>query len=305
MNLKKLLSIAICTGLLLMSSCHSVDNAQTEQCIITENESTVSDAVIYKSKDVEVKNMDNPSEIQYIYSDWAEPPTYEEAFTNNSVILTGTAANVIPATVKYEYLGHTVSDKITIFDLSVEDVLYCRSETIRQGDIVTIGVLFNQSFYPEGIPLIEEGLTYMIFCYHASEDPANDIMELDRYVDCWIGDCLYLFLEKVGDSYLSIYSFDDLPGALSVAECMNLTDEIIYALKNVPNDKEYVSKYIENNIIPNAKTDNTDVANALCVLKLRTMPKSNELRFLSDHAYVINCNELEVFVRSSAETYNN
>ena len=275
MNMKNfyLILVIVCVFFYL-TACQSSDrdnrydssNAETDKPIpqdtTTEdnklNENTVSDneyvssfselqaenlETIYKSDNCEVVTFDYSGPIIPCYAEWAAPPSYENAFADDSVIMTGIAYNVRSAVVIRELMGAVVSTDITIFDFEVEEVLSNHSDSIKKGDVVSVGVAGNVHKYYLETPIVEEEKSFLIFCTLASE--IHNSMELSSYVDYFIGSNLYLFLERIGNSYLSINYFSDLSGALRISE---------------------------------SKKDNQDAAEAYKVLQKRSVNDESELK---------------------------
>ncbi len=274
--------------------------------LLTGCQSSVSsdNVSLYKSPDVEVNIVNDTDPIKYSHYEWATV-TKEMAYTKNTVIMTGVAMNVRQATVHYEYMDTDVSDSITIFDVDISDVLACRSGSFQEGDIVTIGVGYNMEKYGEGLPIITEGTSYLIFCYVA-EDQKNDVLELAEYVDCWISAPKDLFLERVGDFYLSIDFFSNVSEAHNLAEDLNLTEQQIASLSTIAvADTDAVNAYIEEEItLDSNRIDMTEFTDALYVLKTRTIDNSTELWSLANRSYLINCDKLEEYVRDTAFAYD-
>ena len=284
----KIIAITMILGLCLTLStaCQSVE--------------MVEQAPLYKSANVEVSYLDETKEINYINYEWALI-TDEIAYTKNTIIITGVASNVRQASVSYEYMDAEVSDNITIFDVEISDVLACRAGSVEQGDSVTVGVGYNMEKYGEGLPIIEDGTSYMMFCYVAA-DQEDDVLELAEYVDYWISAPKDLFLEKIGDFYLSIDYFSDMPKAVCLADNLKLSENQILSLSAIPISNNYaVSSYIDKEI---NESNLAEAAEALLVLRARTMENSTELWNLANRSYLINCSELEEYVRNAALAYN-
>ena len=283
--------------LIVFLACCSVLSTACQPSMVSDGSS------IYKSANVEVCLANNADAINYTYYEWANI-TDEKAYTKNTVIIAGVAANVREATVNYEYMDTDVSDSITIFDIEVSDVLACRSGNFKSGDIVTVGVGYNMDKYGEGLPIIAEGSPYLMFCYVAA-DKENDVLELAEYVDCWISAPKDLFLERVGDFYLSTDFFSNVSEAHNLADYLNLTEKQIASLSTIAvDDTDAVDAYIDEKImIGSEKTDMTEFADALFVLKTRTMEKSTELWNLVNRSYLISCDELEKYIQDTALAY--
>ena len=266
--------------------------------------SLISDSTsLYQSPNVEVTIVDNADQIKYTHYEWATF-TEDMAYTKNTVIITGVATNVRQANVNYEYMDTDVSDSITIFDVDVSEVLACRSGSIQEGDVITIGVGYNMDKYGEGLPIITEGASYLMFCYVA-EDQENDVLELAEYVDCWISAPKDLFLERVGDFYLSIDFFSGLSDAQNLADYLNLTEKQIASLSTIAvANTDAVDTYIDEEIMLDSdRIDMNQFADALYVLKTRTMDNSSELWNLVNRSYLISCDELEEYFRDTALAY--
>ena len=162
-----------------------------------QSPSTDNHSYLYKSDNVEVsliESIENTDTIQHTHYFWDEL-TDDVAYTKNTVIITGVASNVRQATVAYEFMDADVVDNITIFDVEVSDVLACRSGSFLQGDLITIGIGYNMSTYGVELPIIEDGKSYLIFCYVAA-DQEDDDLELAGYMDCWISAPKDLFFGK-------------------------------------------------------------------------------------------------------------
>ena len=256
---------------------------------------------IYKSDNCEVVTFDYSGPIKYCYSEW-KVMTDQIAYEENSLIVTGSVSNVRQATVSRMYNGSYITSYITLFDLRVTDVLLCDAGTYEIGDTVTMATCYNLMKYDEGLPLIEEGKDYLIFCFLASEH--TNSMELEKYVDCWIFAPLYLLLERIGNYYLTLDYFSDVNGSLSLSEVLKLTEDDITNISQLPNDEAIVKKYIENNKVSTYGDIESDVEEALYVLKTRTMNNSGELLILAERSFLVNSNELETYVRNKATEYN-
>lgn len=292
----KLKMIALVTvlifSLIFMAACQSSS---------LDDSSNNDPSVLYKSDKVEVSLIENIDTNKISYYEWAVL-TKDDAFTENTVIVTGTVSNVRQAAVAYEFMDVDVVDNITIFDVEVSDVLACRSGSYRQGDLITMGIGYNMNTYSDELPVIEEGKTYLIFCYVAADDK-DDVMELAGYVDCWISAPKDLFLEKVGDFYLLTDGFfSDVPGSFKLTDRLSLTEEQINALSNVNSDKaDYICSYINEKINTNNVKGVTEALLALKIKSRRTV-RSMSWR-LTKRSYLISCDELEEYLRNTSLLY--
>lgn len=258
---------------------------------------------IYKSANVAVSIADDTDTIKYTHYEWAVL-TDDIAYTKNTVIVSGVASNIRQASVTYEYMDTTVSDNITIFDIQISDVFSCRSCSFQAGDIVTVGVGYNMNTYGEGLPIIKNGASYLMFCYVAA-DQKNDVLELSEYLDCWVSSPNNLLLERVGDFYLSIDFFSDVPGSHRLVDFLNLTESQVDSLSAIAVDNtDRVRTFIDDNIVNETKeTNRTEAADALFLLKTRTMRNSADLWSLANRSYLISCGDLENYIRATALAY--
>ncbi len=145
-----------------------------------------------------------------VAQEWAAVPTEYDAYTENTVIFTGTVLNTRQRTVK--------QNPITTFDMEITEVLSCRSGSFKPGDTVRVGVGYNNSNHRDEYPVIKEGTSYLAFSY-VMADEETDSLGLSEYVDLWVGDPRLLFVEKVGEHYLANkLFFEDIPGALPLGE---------------------------------------------------------------------------------------
>lgn len=289
MRIKKSVPVLFCLLFLLpLISCRYVPTDES--------------SAIYKSANVEVSALEGMSATNYTNYEWAVF-TDDIAYTKNTVIITGVASNVQQATVAYEYMDTDVLDNITIFDIEISDVLSSRSGSFQQGDTITVGVGYNMNKYGEGLPIIESGKEYMVFCYVAA-DKENDVLELAEYIDCWVSAPKDLLLERVGDFYLSIDYFSDAPGSHGLLDYVETDEEEISLLSSISaGDADAASVYIDNDISAGIQPNVEEAADALFVLWERTMDNSKGLWNLANRAYLIGCDELENYVRNTAQTY--
>ena len=260
--------------------------------------------ILYQSNNVEVSLLENSETTTYFHYEWATLSD-DVVYTKNTVILTGVASNVRQASVSYKFMDQNVVDNITIFDIEVSDVLACRTGSYKQGDTVTMGVGYNMNTYGEGLPVIEEGKEYLIFCYVAAEKE-NDPLELKNYVDCWISSPKDLFLEKVGDCYLSVDFFSNVSSANTLAKRLNLTQEQVFSLANLEiGNTEAIKSFINEKIITSLSSECKNAGEGLLVLKNRTMNRSGDLWGLTQRVYLIESDELETYVRDMTLIYGN
>ena len=261
----------------------------------SEQSRTTNDYLIYKSENVEVALLKNNEDSRIVNYEWSHVND-EIAYTKYNVIIIGEVSNVRPVTANYEFMDTDVTDYMTIFDVKVSDVLACRTNSIYNGDTVTIGVGYNMEKYGEGLPIIEEGRSYMIFCY-TTDTIKNDVLELSNYVDCWIGSPKDLFVEKIGDYYLSIDYFSCMPESYALSKKMQLTEEQIETIFDARKNKEGYDGIT-------AITLDRDEMIVFQVLAERAMQQPETCWDLYCRSYLWPCSDLEEYVRDKALNYN-
>lgn len=280
--------IALLTGCLLSAACVNTKKADG--------------SCLYRSANVEVTLIEDPDAVKYIDYEWFSL-TDEVAYTKNSVIVSGTASNVRRAEVSYTFMDTAVTDPITIFDLTVSNVIACRSGAVSVGEKVTLGVGYNMQSYAEGLPVIEEGKEYLIFCY-PSADKEDDVTELSKYTDLWISDPKHLLIEKAGDHYIATDFFSGVPGAIKLCDSMVLSEEQILGLSKLDGkDMDAVYRCIEGTFTEDAPLRSDEAAAAAAVLCSRTMTGSSDFAAIFDATFIIGCSELEGYVRGRASAY--
>ena len=248
-------------------------------------EAPVSEEVtyIYKSDKVSVSLIDAHASRRYVFYEW-NLITDDIAYSNNNLILTGFVSNVQQVNVDYVSNDANVTDSVTLFDVNVSDVLASRSASVQKGDVITVGVAYNMEKYGEGLPIIQDGKSYLLFCctVDAIDQSTNEVLELSEYADCWIRAPKDLLVEKIGDHYLAIDYFADVPGVPSLPESLGITEDQIGKLNSVLMDD--------------------DERNTLQVLYERSMSQSNAWDLIS-RTYLCPCDTLEEYVKDKAASY--
>lgn len=261
------------------------------------------DSTIYKSENVKVTLLRDTNETKVTYYEWIQLND-DIAFQKNNAIIVGEASNVKPAIVSYNYMDTDVSDCITIFDIKVSDILSCRSDRILQnGDVITVGVGYNMNKYSTDLPVIKEGHSYMFFCY-TTDTIENDILELSNYVDFWISSPKDLFVEKLGDYYLTSEYFSDAPGSLALSEKLYITEEQIDYFIRTSSKDENISQN-NSNSLGNSHLEylNEDEMDILQTLSERAIQQSATCWDLYNRVFICSCNALEEYVKIKALTY--
>lgn len=256
--------ILLFTAVIILICCSFVITLQL-------NESSNLDLCIYKSDNVKVLQLGNDGEIKYVDYQFASQDE-DEAYEKNTVILTGVASNVRQAMVSYEYLDAEVVDNITIFDITISEVLSCRTESLDNKTVISVGIPYNMYNYGEGLPIVEEGKSYLLFCYMTA-DKDNDVLEMDNYVDCWMSNPRELLCEKVDNYYVASEFFAKSPAAYNVVELINV--------QNIESVNGLDSNTINNSVI---------------VLKERTQKDSTEIENIMRYSYLIECSSLEKYI---------
>lgn len=238
---------------------------------------------VYKSEKVCVSLIDDHAPTKYASYYW-DLITDDIAYSNNNLILTGFASNVRQVSVDYVFMDANVTDSMTLFDVNVSAVLASRSAPYQPGDVITVGVGYNMEKYGEGLPILQDGKSYLLFCRTADsiDQSTNGVLELSEYVDCWIGAPKDLLVERVGDHYLAIDYFSDVPDSPSLPERLGITEDQIASLDSVSMDD--------------------DERSALLVLRGRSGSRSYIWDLVS-RAYLCPCDALEEYVKGKASSY--
>ncbi len=303
--------VAICCILAFcfLSACQSgLPDAGT-----TDNNAESAEGIIYKSDNVQVSLIDSAamsagSSTSY---EWLRL-SQEDAYTKNTVILTGIVSNVRECVIDINGEDAAFLNNMTIFDVTVDEVLSCRSDAFPDRDVIRVGVGYNTVTYTSEIPQIKEGTSYLMFCYMACED-RNDTTESRNYVDCWISDVRDLFCEKVGDYYFTNDYFSDLSSTGTLADTAGLTSLDISIGQSywLNADALTVRKYFEEKVrsspIKDAKMREAAL-DALMVFHSR-MKSNNKVSLSTGHwldiasSYIIDRETLEEHVRATAAKY--
>lgn len=261
------------------------------------------------STETDQTDAESPEEEVLIYGSVAcyywDELTEEEAYTDNTVILTGKISNVRPLTLEYEYLGADCTADITVFDVEVEEVLSCRSDAFSNEDVISVGIGYNMNTYFEGLPIIEEGASYLLFCSLTADDE-EDPIGLSEYAECWISGMNQLFCEQVGDNYLVGSFFADVPGAVNIREALELTEEDCFALSvfDVNANPKWRSRSQIDFILKSPEDTNSAEKDGWLTVRSRARDHDSlGLWYLSDDFYLIDCDVLKEHVRTTAANY--
>lgn len=258
-----------------------------------------------KPTNVEVTFIDAPTKPAYMGCYFWDVLTEDEAYTANTVILTGKVSNVRQAEATYEFSGTDSSSPMTIFDVEVEEVLSCRSDAFPDKDVISVGIGYNMNWYSEGLPIVEEGASYLLFC-NVMADDEDDPLGKSEYLDCWISGINELFCEQIGDYYLVRSLFADVPGAVSIREALELTEEDCYALSmfDVNANPKWRSRSQIDFILGSSEDTNSAEKDAWLTVRSRTGNRdSSGLWRQSGAFYLIDCDALKEHVRTTAANY--
>ena len=254
--------------------------------------------LLYSSEKVSVSILDTLYDPQYVSYEYVTL-TEHVAYTKNTVILTGIASNIREATVEYVYLGTNVTDHITIFDIAISSILSCNTDSFPQEKVVSVGIPYNMLTYGEGNPILQNGSSYLMYCYVTS-DLENDVLELAEYVDCWVSDPLNLLIEQVGDCYFTSNFFSNVPSAQQISAVFGPEDQNLEIIPSLESDS--IDSFFQD-ISINPSTDSLDketAISALKVLRSRVREQSTQWDYLCQNSFLINCEDLESFIQNKA-----
>lgn len=316
--LKKLLWLGILLILtLVLIACDSAEEVESSPAVESESASssetagiiyrdpqpTETGVVIYQSDKVKVELLEPVKE--RVCADYERVSQTEgDAYGRNTVILRGTVSNIREARVTYWYeeFHSETTDDITMFDVTVSEVLHCRTKHYSDKQTVTVAFGYTTDSYAEGVPILEEGKEFLIFAY-APEDRENSSMELEGYTDLWCRSAHYLMLEKVGDSYLTTNFFEPASEGKSLAQALNVTESDVKYFAQLLVGGERMQEFFEQH--GNADGSKADAYAALIALKTYMKPRSREtLWSLAHDYYAIKADALEAYILSVIERRN-
>lgn len=251
---------------------------------------------LHSSDSVCVIQIEKSDDVNYSYYLTA-PLTEQIVYEKNSIILTGTASNVRYAQVEYEYMEQDLTDNITLFDITVTEVLCGGSARVKKNAILTMGINYNMNNYGEGSVIVEEGKTYLIFCEIPPID-GTDPLERASYMDCWIEYSKNLLIEKVGDYYLTSNFFSEyVLGMSSISKRFGITEDSASKLACM-SANSVLDSDVAALIRSSAESANIDVSmDVLSIMKNRTKLGSNEFWILISNSYLIPSSDFENAIR--------
>ena len=153
MKLKAFIALLACTCLLLpLCACNGSDEASGSGAGAS---SAAESGYIYKSDSVEVVPLKCDEQTYYALIDGiAIDPT--QAFTR-AAALSGTVSNIREAKVLYKSDGEDKEGQITLFDLTVKDILFSKKGSVTVGDTVTVTLDYNTTVHDGELPVLTEG----------------------------------------------------------------------------------------------------------------------------------------------------
>ncbi len=266
-------------------------------------------SVLYSSGDVSVTVVDEsafPTDTITEY-EWTAL-TEEEAVKTHSVILTGVVSNVRACELKYRFMDADCNSGITVFDVAVEDLLFCNSDSVKNKGTISVGTGYNLGSYDPLLPPIEEGGRYLMFLEvpaDYSEDPAG----LAGFLDCWVGKPKDLMWPRIDDCCLVCGTFSDSCNAINVSSALGLSELDVYKLSALdPNDEAGVSEYVDKLVKErfSGDPDKADtIGRALLSILKRTESRKGSLAEYVDEFAVIDASALEEYVVGLALENNN
>lgn len=252
------------------------------------------------SDNTEIRSVEDTQTVVFVDYNWVVLKK-EDAYTENTVILTGEVSNVRYTTVDYEFMDTNVSDKATLFDIKVDKVLSCTSDLYPDRDCITVGVGYTMSTYNEELPVITEGARYLLFCYVTADDK-DDVRETYKYADCWICYPKDLLCENIDGYYLVNNFFSDIPSAVSLAGAIGVTKEDASDIFSHVS-KEYIKRKMEAS--SKRKVISEEVAlSCIETLKVRAGNGADQLWNIMKNRYLIEETAFENHIRKTAESFS-
>lgn len=255
----------------------------------TDNDS----ACIYKSENVSVAEVDSLSNKQYASYEWI-PLTEESMYTRNTIAITGVVKNFREVTVTYTHEGLERTEYVTLFDFELNKIIFSNTDVSPQKGTLTIGHSITSYDYSEGIPVLEEGKEFLLFCI-ACQDQENDPMEHRGYADYWVIRPNDLMIEKADGFYIVSDFFQQYLGEEDIMkQALDLSAEQCAAFSNHPlSDLEQLAKTYgkENNI------------NTLYALREQTQTRSSTFEEMVASYSIVDPELLEDIISSTAEKY--
>lgn len=299
MKLKAFIALLACTCLLLpLCACNGSDEASGSGAGAS---SAAESGYIYKSDSVEVVPLKCDEQTYYALIDGiAIDPT--QAFTR-AAALSGTVSNIREAKVLYKWNGEDKELQITLFNLTVKDILFSKKGSVNVGDTVTVTLDYNRTMQSNEHPVLTEGEDCLVFLDLASEIGYSSFAELDKYSDYYAYYPSELLCEKVGEGYITAKFFGEALHAPSIYELLGLNDTLIDTLRaNDPNRKIEDVRAAARSNLPHGSALEQAGCEAMGNIFLRTYHQG-DVRFLSKTTNIIKAKALEDYIRTEAGKY--
>lgn len=301
MKLKAFIALLACTCLLLpLYACNGSDEASGSGAGAS---SAAESGYIYKSDSVEVVPLKGDEVRNFTFYNWAELEP-EEVFTR-AAALCGTVSNIREAKVLYKSDGEDKEGQITLFDLTVKDILFSKKGSVTVGDTVTVTLDYNTTVHDGELPVLTEGEDCIAFLDLSSEMAESYplLAEADKYSDYYAYDPNQLLCEKVGDGYITRAFFGEALHAPSIYELLGLNDTLIDTLRaNDPNRKIEDVRAAARSNLPHGSALEQAGCEAMGNIFLRTYHQG-DVRFLSKTTNIIEAKALEDYIRTEAGKY--
>lgn len=276
----KIFSVLLLLLCLLLTAC----NTKKEKIDLSE----------YKAELISVTEIERPEKRTIAHYEWL-PVTEEGAYTQNTVAFVGKVLDVRNIAIKYRYLDQDLTEHMLTFDLEIETVLYNRSAKFPNKQVITVGTCYGDFYYSEGLPVVEIGQTYLIYCSVAAE-LENDLLSMKGYMDCFVSMPNKLIAEKVGDQYLATDFFapwlTDADKALNKLNVSEVQFDKILTMGSVAEAQKVI-----------AAQGTKKAEQIVNVLAARTITGAKGFANQLKSLYIISCDQLESIVEKTAEKY--
>lgn len=299
MKLKAFIALLACTCLLLpLCACNGSDEASGSGAGAS---SAAESGYIYKSNSVEVVPLKCDEQTYYALIDGiAIDPT--QAFTR-AAALSGTVSNIREAKVLYKWNGEDKELQITLFNLTVKDILFSKKGSVNVGDTVTVTLDYNRTMQSNEHPVLTEGEDCLVFLDLASEIGYSSFAELDKYSDYYAYYPSELLCEKVGEGYITAKFFGEALEATSICELLQLYEGKFDRLKeNAPDGSIEDLRAAARRNLPHSSVLERAGCEAVGNLFLRMYKKGN-ITNLSKSTYIVEAKALEDYIRTEAGKY--
>ncbi len=168
--------------------------------------------VVYRSDKVCVTEVSKLKDKVFSSYEWA-PLDEGTVYGSIPVIVTGKVKNTREVKIEFtDPAGQAYTEHITLFELTVSEYLSNTSVSLSKDPVITVGYPFTSRNSAEGVPVIENGKEFLLFCMVPAEYTYEDPLCLAQYMDCWAYSPYYLTLEKTDGVYIADSFFADQLG---------------------------------------------------------------------------------------------